>query len=106
MERDSGVAIRTLRVDGGGSMNGFLMQLQADLLGVPVERPKVSETTALGAASLAALGAGVFKSRDEVVKTWALDKRYKPKSTDEARKAQAAEWARFVEKARALYAQP
>ena len=104
MERDSGVSIRTLRVDGGGSMNGFLMQLQADLLGVPVERPKVSETTALGAASLAALGAGVFRSRDEVAKTWALDKRYKPKSSDEERRAQAAEWERFVERARGLYA--
>ena len=104
MERDSGVQVRTLRVDGGGSMNGFLMQLQADLLGVPVERPRVSETTALGAASLAALGAGVFRSRDEVAKTWALDKRYKPKSTPEARDAQAREWEAFVEKARALYA--
>jgi glycerol kinase len=104
MEQDSGVRIKTLHVDGGGSENGFLMQFQADILGVPVERPKVSETTALGAASLAALGAGVFASRDEVRNVWALSKRYTPKMSAEERERRRREWATFVERARALYA--
>ena len=103
MREDSGVDVRTLRVDGGGSENGFLMQSQADLLGVPVERPKVSETTALGAASLAALGAGVFASRAEVGKAWALSKRFTPKISAEERAERMREWRAFVEKARALY---
>ena len=102
MVEDSGVPIRALRVDGGGSMNGFLMQLQADLLGVPVERPKVSETTALGAASLAALGAGVFASRDEIARRWALAKRWEPGMPADERGRRTREWTRFVEAARAL----
>ena len=102
MEQDSGVRIRTLRVDGGGSMNGFLMRLQADLVGVPVERPKVSETTALGAASLAALGAGLFPSRDAITKVWALDKRFTPKADEAWRAREADAWARFVAAARGL----
>lgn len=103
MERDSGVRIRTLRVDGGGSMNRHLMQRQADLVGVPVERPKVAETTALGAASLAGLGAGLFPSRDAITKVWALDARFKPKMGEEERAREAQEWERFVAAARRLY---
>ena len=105
MEEDSGVKLRTLRVDGGGSMNGFLMQFQADLLGVPVERPRVSETTALGAACLAGLGAGVFRSRDDVRKAWALSKRFTPRMPEEDRSMRRAEWAAFVRGARSLYAE-
>lgn len=102
MREDSGVDVRTLRVDGGGSQNAFLMQLQADLLGVPVERPTISETTALGAASLAALGAGVFASRAEVAKAWSLSKRFTPK-LDAAQRARRLEaWRAFVQRARAL----
>jgi len=103
MQEDSGVALHTLRVDGGGSQNGFLMQMQADVLGVPVERPKVSETTALGAACLAGLGAGIFRDRDDVTKAWALSKRWTPKWKVEERNAKMAEWRRFVAAARALY---
>ena len=103
MREDSGVDVRTLRVDGGGSENGFLMQLQADVLGVPVERPKVSETTALGAASLAALGVGLFSSRAEVAKAWTLSKRYAPKTKADERARRLAEWRAFVDAARALY---
>ena len=103
MREDSGVDVRTLRVDGGGSENAFLMQFQADILGVPVERPKLSETTALGAASLAALGAGVFASRAEVAKAWALSKRFSPKMEDDERTTRMREWRAFVEKARMLY---
>ena len=105
MEEDSGVTLRALRVDGGGSMNGFLMQFQADLLGVPVERPKVSETTALGAACLAGLGAGVFRSRDDVRKAWALSKRFTPKMKDDDRRMRRAEWSAFVRGARAMYSE-
>ena len=103
MQRDSGVKINTLRVDGGGSENGFLMQFQADLLGVPVERPRVSETTALGAASLAALGVGVFASRAEVRDAWALSKRFSPKMPADERAARLRDWTHFVDRARALY---
>ncbi|HET6406062.1 MAG TPA: glycerol kinase GlpK [Candidatus Thermoplasmatota archaeon] len=102
MREDSGVDVRTLRVDGGGSENAFLMQFQADILGVPVERPKVSETTALGAASLAALGAGVFASRNEVAKAWALSKRFTPKMKAEERATRMRAWRGFVETARTL----
>src|SRR5207247_2565139 len=66
MQKDSGIPIQELRVDGGASANNLLMQIQADLLGVPVVRPKVTETTALGAAYLAGLAAGFWKSRDDV----------------------------------------
>lgn len=106
MEEDSGVRLQTLRVDGGGSQNGFLMQTQADLLGVPVERPKVSETTALGAACLAALGVGVFRDRKDVAKAWRRDKQWAPKWKFEERSAKMAEWRQFVQAARALYASP
>lgn len=103
MQTDSGVKLRALRVDGGGSMNGFMMQLQADLLGVPVQRPRVSETTALGAASLAALGAGVFASRKEVADAWTLDAEFKPAMKTSERTQRKSDWARFVQKARAFY---
>lgn len=103
MEEDSLVHVKTLRVDGGGSMNGFLMQLQADLLGVTVERPRISETTALGAASLAGLGAGIFANRGDVKKAWKLDKRWTPNTEKDARVERARAWREFVEKARSLY---
>jgi glycerol kinase len=104
MQEDSGVRLKTLRVDGGGSQNGFLMQLQSDALGVLVERPKVSETTALGAACLAGLGVGVFSSRKDVAQAWALSKRWTPKWKLEERTRALGEWRAFVEKARGLYA--
>lgn len=104
MQADSGVKLRHLRVDGGGSMNGFMMQFQADLLGVPVQRPEVSETTALGAASLAALGAKVFPNRKAVAEAWALDAEYKPNMKPAERASRKNDWAGFVEKARAHYA--
>jgi glycerol kinase len=103
MREDSGVDIRTLRVDGGGSENAFLMQFQADVLGVPVERPRVSETTALGAASLAALGAGVFHSRAEVASAWKLSKRFEPKMHSDERSRRSEEWRAFVARTRAFY---
>src|SRR5918998_220771 len=78
MERDSGLTVSELSADGGASANDLLMQLQADQLGVPVRRPQVTETTALGAAFLAGLGTGVWGSTDELAQTWALDRRFEP----------------------------
>jgi glycerol kinase len=68
--------VPTLQVDGGASANDLLCQLQADQLGVPVQRPQVQETTALGAAFLAGLGSGVWSSTDELTGTWQLDRRF------------------------------
>ena len=84
MEQDSGLRLRTLRVDGGASANDFLMQFQSDLLGVAVERPVVNETTALGAAYLAGLAVGFWASRDDIAENWKLGASYAP-SADPAR---------------------
>ncbi|EAG3484347.1 glycerol kinase, partial [Listeria monocytogenes] len=73
MEQDSGISLKTLRVDGGASANNFLMQFQSDILGVPVERPENKETTVLGAAFLAGLAVGVWKDKNEIKKHWKLD---------------------------------
>src|SRR6476661_1401061 len=78
MTRDAGVELPELSADGGASANDLLMQLQADQLGVPVRRPVVTETTAMGAAFLAGLGTGVWGSTDELAQTWALDRRFEP----------------------------
>src|SRR5499427_6940792 len=92
-----GVHAPVLRVDGGGSANGLLMQMQADQLQVPVERPQVGETTALGAAFLAGLGTGVWSSLDEIAATWRLDRRFEPGARDEAGHAR---WCRAVERSK------
>lgn len=83
MEQDSGIKLKSLRVDGGASANSFLMQFQSDLLGVPVDRPTVTETTALGAAYLAGLAVGYYK-KPNILKQWKVDKQFKPvmKPTD------------------------
>lgn len=77
MEQDSGIKLKSLRVDGGASANNFLMQFQSDLLGVPVDRPTVTETTALGAAYLAGLAVGYYK-KPNILKQWKVDKQFKP----------------------------
>ena len=79
MQKDSGQSLMELRVDGGAAANDLLMQFQADLLGVPVVRPKVLETTALGAAYLAGLTVDLWKSRDELATHWKVDKRFEPR---------------------------
>jgi len=84
MEQDSGLTLKTLRVDGGASANDLLMQFQSDLLGVRVERPVVNETTALGSAYLAGLAVGFWSSRDEITENWKLGAKYAP-SADPAR---------------------
>ncbi|OAO83459.1 Glycerol kinase [Anoxybacillus flavithermus] len=79
MEADAGITLKTLRVDGGAVKNNFLMQFQSDILGVPVERPVVNETTALGAAYLAGLAVGYWQSREEIAKQWNIDRAFEPK---------------------------
>ena len=79
MEADSGIPLKTLRVDGGAVKNDFLMQFQSDLLNVPVERPVINETTALGAAYLAGLAVGFWQDRSEIKNHWQLDKSFEPK---------------------------
>ena len=78
MEADSEIKLQALKVDGGAVANNLLMQFQADILGVPVDRPKITETTALGAAYLAGLAVGVWKTKEDLVSTWQLDNRFEP----------------------------
>jgi glycerol kinase len=99
MRRESGVALTTLRVDGGAAANDFLCQFQADILGVEVLRPSVTETTGLGAAYLAGVGAGLWKSRD-LAGRWKLDRKFTPALADGAREAAYEGWRRAVERAR------
>jgi glycerol kinase len=99
MESASGQALTELRADGGATANAWLMQFQADVLGVPVVLPEVAETTALGAASLAGVGAGVW-SQDRVVSGWRERARYEPRMGDDERASLVADWRRAVERAR------
>jgi glycerol kinase len=93
--------ITTLRVDGGAAANGLLLQLQADTLGMAVERPQVLETTGLGAAFLAGLGTGVWSSTDELASTWRLDGRFEPSGADQGvRDAAYRRWRKAVERAK------
>ena len=85
MEKDSGINVETLRVDGGAVKNNFLMQFQADIVNTPVERPEVNETTALGAAYLAGLAVGFWKSKDEIKQRWKLETEFKPELEEEER---------------------
>ena len=97
MTAEAGLSVPSLQVDGGASANDLLCQLQADQLGVPVQRPKVLETTALGAAFLAGLGTGVWSSRDELVDTWQLDRRFEP-TAGVREDGTYARWSRAVER--------
>jgi glycerol kinase len=78
MEADSGLSLAEMRVDGGAAANDLMMQFQADILQVPVLRPKVLETTALGAAYLAGLAVGFWESQEEIARQWQIDRRYDP----------------------------
>ncbi len=96
MTRDSGVEIVELRTDGGMVVNELLMQFQADILGVPVVRPKVIETTALGAAYAAGLAVGYWQSTAEITANWGVDKRWLPMMQDDLRAAMYAKWNKAV----------
>lgn len=92
MEDDVGCKLQLLRVDGGASSNNLLMQFQSDVLDVPLSRPHILETTALGAALLAGLGAGFFESVEDIRKVWREDRRFAPHMTDTARSEHLARW--------------
>ena len=100
MSADSGLPLDTLKVDGGAVVNNFLMQFQADILGVPVQRPAVTETTALGAAYLAGLATGFWKSQDQIARQWQLEREFTPAMSVDQRESLYAGWQRAVERAR------
>jgi glycerol kinase len=100
MQKDSGEQLAELRVDGGAAANDLLMQFQADLLGVPVIRPKVLETTALGAAYLAGLTVNLWKSRDEIAAQWKLAHRFEPRMERKEAEAKMARWRDAVSRSR------
>lgn len=96
MEKDSGISLKKLRVDGGAVANNFLMQFQSDLLQVPVDRPVIKETTALGAAYLAGLAVGFWKDTEEIAKHWHLDHQFEPGIEQETSDVLYKGWQRAV----------
>lgn len=100
MQEESGITLKELRCDGGASVNSFLMQFQSDILGVPVEVPRITETTALGAAYLAGLATGFWKSRDELDAKWQLAHRYEPVMSNADRNRLYKRWHAAVERAK------
>ena len=100
MAADAGERLQVLRVDGGAAANDLLLQLQADLLGVPVERPVVAETTALGAAYLAGLAVGYWDGLGDIESNWALERRFEPSMSADQRRSMLHDWHRAVERAR------
>ncbi|WP_437230605.1 glycerol kinase GlpK [Planctomicrobium sp. SH661] len=100
MQQDSGIPLHALKVDGGASVNNSMLQFQADLLNVSVQRPRVQETTALGAAYLAGLATGVWKDQQELSSHWALDREFTPQMKSEEREKLSRDWKRAVERSR------
>jgi glycerol kinase len=98
MTKDTGIGVRELRTDGGMVVNELLMQFQADILDVPVVRPRVIETTALGSAYAAGLATGVWAGTDELVRNWAVDRRWTPSLAAATRERLYAHWCRVVER--------
>jgi glycerol kinase len=100
MAADSGIALTELRVDGGATANDLLMQIQADLLGVPVVRPRVRETTALGAAYHAGLAVGFWEDEEEIAALWSRDRVFEPVASRDEAESRLARWRRAVERSR------
>lgn len=98
MEADSGIKLKELKVDGGASVSRFLMQFQADILGVTVNRPRTVETTALGAAYLAGLAVGFWNGKSDIIKNWASDKVFTPQMDVNTRETLYSNWKRAVER--------
>lgn len=96
MQADSGIQLNALKVDGGASANNFLMQAQADIIGVPVNKPLCVETTAMGAAYLAGLAVGYWENKDEVKRNWAIAKTFQPQITEEERSQKIKGWNKAV----------
>jgi glycerol kinase len=101
MQKDSGINVKELRVDGGAAANNLLMQSQADLLGVPVVRPVVTETTALGAAYLAGLATGYWSSPDDVKANWQVERRFEPKMSRDESAHRRSRWTEALSRAKA-----
>jgi glycerol kinase len=99
MRNDSGITLSELRVDGGAARNNFLMQFQADVLGIPVVRPLNTETTAAGAAFLAGLAVDFWAGVEELSETWQAEQTFTPQMNDETRKQLIDNWTRAVERA-------
>jgi glycerol kinase len=100
MRAGSGVEVKELRVDGGASANNLLLQFQADLLRVPVVRPRVTETTALGAAYLAGLAVGYWKGKEDVQANWAVDRTFEPALAEDQVSHRRARWNEALARAR------
>ena len=96
MEADSGIKLAALKVDGGASANNLLMQMQADIIQAPVNRPVCVETTAMGAAYLAGLAVGYWSSKEDVLQNWAIDKVFGPEITPVERDKKVAGWHKAV----------
>lgn len=99
MQEDSKIELKSLKVDGGAVANNFLMQFQSDILGVPVDRPVVTETTALGAAYLAGLAVGYWSDKEEIAKKWNVDRTFAPDMEEEDRNKKYAGWKKAVSRA-------
>jgi glycerol kinase len=100
LQADAGIRLTELRVDGGATRNDLLMQFQADLLGVPILRPRVAETTALGAAYLAGLGVGFWKNADDIAGQWRAERVFEPRMERSQADALLADWRRAVTRAK------
>ena len=96
MQEDSKINLQALKVDGGAVANNFLMQFQADILGVPIYRPEVTETTALGAAYLAGLAVGFWDSKDEIAEKWNVDRVFEPVMDSSLRDKKYTGWKKAV----------
>ena len=96
MKADSGIELSSLKVDGGASANNLLMQMQADISGAPVNRPVCVETTAMGAAYLAGLSVGYWKSTDDIRKNWSVDRTFDPEITQNERDSKVRMWKKAV----------
>jgi len=102
MRADAQIPIRELRADGGAARNDLLLQFQADLIGVPVVRAAVGETTALGAAFLAGLAAGVWRDENELARQWRAERIFEPRMPDADRETRLAAWREAVSRVRIL----
>ncbi len=98
MQKDSGITLKSLKVDGGAVANNFLMQFQSDILGVPVDRPKVIETTALGAAYLAGLAVGYWKDKNDISAKWQIDRTFKPQMDIDTKERLYKGWKKAVKR--------
>jgi glycerol kinase len=99
IKADTNLAIPVLRVDGGGSANNFLMQFQADILGIPIQRARIAETTALGAAYLAGLAVGLWRDTTEIGEQWESSATYEPRMSVDERETLYSDWKRATERA-------